>query len=560
MKLNEQLSKIGTSGLLKFLNPRTKELLDFFGILEKSTPKKIADILLLSFDQETILKDKKIRDCLIDTFKANEAKEIVKKITDKTQTNYYKFLKKLRFSKNSREHLELLSFFEVRDDKNKKIKTLKNESLDLLQNPNEEEEVNSFYPLFKHQITASNECLNILESKKPRVFLHMPTGSGKTRTAVNIMCSLLRKKTNNFVIVWLANKEELCDQAYEEFYKAWQITGNQTIKIFKHFGGKRSNLDEIIKYSEKNNSVIFSSLDMMFEDLTGKISSVVKLSRLVGLVVMDEAHLTIAKTYKNIINILAPTDKTGILGLSATPGRSYRNVDEDLELRNFYYSQKVGLKVDGEKNIINWLIKNKYLAKAKMERIEFETNLAKLFSKKEVENELIRIKEGKDYSKNFRDKISNNNERVELIINQIKEESKTGEKIIVFSSSKNNAIAIADILNINKIKAASITSETDLQVRRKMIEEFKNKNSDLNILVNYDVLTTGFDAPKTKIAIISRPTTSIILYHQMIGRVVRGEKQGGNKNCKVLTVVDTYLPGYKDLSDSFYFWEDIWND
>ena len=213
-----------------------------------------------------------------------------------------------------------------------------------------------------------------------------------------------------------------------------------------------------------------------------------------------------------------------------------------------------------EKNIINWLVKNNFLAKAKMERIEFETDLAKLFSKNEINKELIRIREGKDYSKSFRDKISNNNERVELIIHQILEENKSGEKIIVFYSSKNNAIAIADLLNIYKINAASITSDTDPDIRRLLIDKFKNKNSGLNILVNYDVLTTGFDAPKTKVAIISRPTTSIVLYHQMIGRVVRGEKQGGNKTCKVLTVVDTFLPGYKNLSDSFYFWEDIWND
>ena len=52
-----------------------------------------------------------------------------------------------------------------------------------------------------------------------------------------------------------------------------------------------------------------------------------------------------------------------------------RLLTADLELKDFYYSQKVGLKVEGEKNIINWLIKNKYLAKAKMERIEFETDL-----------------------------------------------------------------------------------------------------------------------------------------------------------------------------------------
>jgi superfamily II DNA or RNA helicase len=231
-----------------------------------------------------------------------------------------------------------------------------------------------------------------------------------------------------------------------------------------------------------------------------------------------------------------------------------------MELKNFYYSQKVGLKIEGKKNVINWLIKNKYLAKADMKRVDFETDLAKLFTKKEIEMELERIREGKDYSKSFRKKLSNDNERAEFIINLIKDESKSGEKIIVFAGTKDNAIAISDILNINGINSASITSVTDSELRRNSIEKFKKSNSGLNILVNYDVLTTGFDAPKTKIAIIARPTTSIVLYHQMIGRVVRGEKQGGNKTCKVLTVVDTYLPGYKNLADSFYFWEDIWND
>ena len=67
----------------------------------------------------------------------------------------------------------------------------------------------------------------------------------------------------------------------------------------------------------------------------------------------------------------------------------------------------------------------------------------KLFNKNEIDNELKRIREGKDYSRSFRDKISNNNERVELHIYQIIEENKTGEKNPVFSSSKNNAIAIA---------------------------------------------------------------------------------------------------------------------
>ncbi len=559
MKLEDQLSKISIQGLLSQLNPRTKELLVHFGILENANKKKLAKILISSLGANKILQTKNIRNSLIDRFNNEQVEELSKSISSKKKENYYEYLKKLSFKKNSKEYKVFLNFFEISNDDNNDEKIDFIEHLNLLTKPLENNtEIETFYPLFKHQIKATSDCLKILKSSRPRVFLHMPTGSGKTRTAINIMTTLLREELNNFVIVWLANKEELCDQAYEEFYKAWQIIGNQTVKIFKHYGGKRSNLKEIVEYTSKNSAVVFSSLDMMYEDLSNNIETVINLSKNTGLVVMDEAHLTIAKTYKSILENLAPTNKTAILGLSATPGRSYRNVEEDLELKNFYYGQKVGLKVTNQKNIIEWLIKNRFLAKAKIQKIDFETDLAKLFTKNEIQNELIRIRDGKDYSKRFRDKLSNDNERIELILNLIKEQSKSNEKIIVFSSSKDNAIAISDLLNIDGINSASVTSDTDPENRKKIIENFKNSKSNLNILINYDVLTTGFDAPKTKIAIITRPTTSIVLYHQMIGRVVRGKKQGGNLSCDILTVADTLLPGYKNLADSFYFWEDIW--
>ena len=96
-----------------------------------------------------------------------------------------------------------------------------------------------------------------------------------------------------------------------------------------------------------------------------------------------------------------------------------------------------------------------------------------------------------------------------------------------------------------------VTSETNRDDRRKFIEEFKN-SEDVQILVNYGVLTTGFDAPKANVAIIARPTDSIILYHQMIGRVARGKKQGGNEFCKIITVVDQRY-GFRDLVDLSIF-------
>ena len=92
-----------------------------------------------------------------------------------------------------------------------------------------------------------------------------------------------------------------------------------------------------------------------------------------------------------------------------------------------------------------------------------------------------------------------------------------------------------------------------------MIRKFKSNRETLLVLCNYGVLTTGFDAPQTSAAVIARPTKSLVLYSQMVGRVTRGPKAGGNKSAEVVTVVDTNLPGFGSVVDAFYNWEDVWN-
>ena len=69
-----------------------------------------------------------------------------------------------------------------------------------------------------------------------------------------------------------------------------------------------------------------------------------------------------------------------------------------------------------------------------------------------------------------------------------------------------------------------------------MIEEFRDGR--ISTLCNYGVLTTGFDAPKVRGLVISRPTASAVLYEQMIGRGMRGPKFGGTDRCLVIDVVD----------------------
>ena len=100
---------------------------------------------------------------------------------------------------------------------------------------------------------------------------------------------------------------------------------------------------------------------------------------------------------------------------------------------------------------------------------------------------------------------------------------------------------------------AGIVSETVDQGtnnRNSIINRFKDGN--LNILLNFGVLTTGFDAPKTNICIIARPISSIVMYSQMVGRILRGPKNTGNYENTLYTIKDNLgHGGYDDLFNSF---------
>jgi superfamily II DNA or RNA helicase len=130
-------------------------------------------------------------------------------------------------------------------------------------------------------------------------------------------------------------------------------------------------------------------------------------------------------------------------------------------------------------------------------------------------------------------------------------------KIIVFACSVEHAKLLSNILNFKGYPAAAITSSTPDSQRHKFVHMFR-ESQELNILTNYGVLTTGFDVPRANVAVITRPTKSVVLYSQMIGRVMRGPKVGGNERCSVIYVSDE-LPGANlSMAESFNFWEDIW--
>ena len=154
-------------------------------------------------------------------------------------------------------------------------------------------------------------------------------------------------------------------------------------------------------------------------------------------------------------------------------------------------------------------------------------------------------------------KISLSTKRNLLIIHHAEDLLKRHKRIILFAASVDQSHAIAAVLHERGHWAKSISSDMR-HGRAETISEYKTGDDQPKILCNYGVLTAGFDAPKTSAAIIARPTLSLVLYSQMIGRAMRGIRAGGNKDCEILTVVDTTLPGFDSTINQFENWEDVW--
>ena len=133
-------------------------------------------------------------------------------------------------------------------------------------------------------------------------------------------------------------------------------------------------------------------------------------------------------------------------------------------------------------------------------------------------------------------------------------------RTIVFCPSVESAITCNDLLRARGVGSYVITANTSAEDRRTVVDTFKGDDSQHKVMLNYGVLTAGFDAPRTRCVIIAPPTTSLVLYSQMVGRAMRGPRAGGNPRAEIYTVADTNLPGFGSVTDAFTNWEELWSN
>ena len=405
----------------------------------------------------------------------------------------------------------------------------------------------SGYGLFEYQRTALQRLEPLLWQNLQRVVLHLPTGAGKTRTAMHVVADSLRRQDPS-VVVWLASGRELLEQAVASFQEAWKHLGNREVQLGSMWGSRTPDLD-----SFDDGFLAVGLAKGWVTQTSSKPDWALKLSQRTRLVVFDEAHQCIAPTYRQITEDLTFNYQCALLGLTATPGRTWDDIDEDGKLADFFGRNKVGLEVPGE-NPIEYLIESGYLA-----RPQFETLFAEPGISFEESNAIAAL-DSFEVSDDVLELISLRGQYVSAVVDAIRKLLEDGHhRVLVFAASVAQARGLAAILAVMGSKSAVVTGGTGAQERKRTIASFKGTGREPMVLFNYGVLTTGFDAPQASAVVIARPTKSLVLYSQMVGRAIRGPKAGGTKTCKVVTVIDPDLPGFGDVAEAFHNWEDVWN-
>ena len=411
------------------------------------------------------------------------------------------------------------------------------------------EQVAPSFGLFQHQRTAANRVWNVIKDGFGRVVLHMPTGAGKTRTAMHIVTRFLNG-TEPTVLVWLAASSELLDQAAEAFLKAWSTLGNRPIQLMRLWGTHAPNL------SEMHDGIVVAGLQKMHALTSRDPLAVLRFSARVNLVVVDEAHQAVATTYSALITQLSDTGtQNALLGLTATPGRTWSDITADQRLSTFFGERKVTLEIEGWDDPVSYLIAEGYLANPTFRRIEYEPN-------SELQDVLrTAARNDLDYSDKELSALSQSTNRNIAIANELRRLIESGHRrVLLFAATVRHAEIVAAALSVSGIDARVVTAGTSPLTRRRIIGAFRSPSGPPMIVCNFGVLTTGFDAPNTSAAVIARPTRSLVLYSQMVGRATRGPKAGGNHNCEISTVVDIDLTGFGDIAEAFTNWEDVWSE
>jgi DNA repair protein RadD len=370
------------------------------------------------------------------------------------------------------------------------------------------------------------------DGDKTRCVVTLPTGGGKTRVAVEAYIDWMQPRfESGKYLIWIAQSEELCEQAIACISQMWKSREFvSSLRIYRYFGGRDVKLEEL------QGGAVVTSIQQLHNRSKSSDKTLDRIVKDCGAMIIDEAHHAITPMYEGLLkrakdlcgDVLFP-----ICGLTATPGRTglYRG-EETIKLVDTFeaYLIKPDLGDEYAQDPLRYFREQRYLARA--HHILFDSGMEYELTDEEVDH---MSRTSNDYPPRFLKQLASDDRRNLRIIKRLLRLPQ-GTSTLVYACTVEHAYFLSMILTENGRRAGTISADTPLTIRRGLIQDFRDQK--LEFLCNYGVLTTGFDAPRTQCIAICRPTTSDVLFEQIVGRGLRGPEFGGTEDCDIIDFAD----------------------
>ena len=363
-----------------------------------------------------------------------------------------------------------------------------------------------------YQKRIKDEIVGYINSLQyAKILTSMPTGAGKTVLAMEVLVDCLRNPkalvhSEELNILWIVDSKELAEQSLQSFKKSWTQRGDQPVNCIRYFDSFNS-----LDLNSNKFNVVFGTFDLVVSRLDS--NDVLDLFNSLNLLVIDEAHMSGAESYGRVISKYEIKQSLNykVLGLTATP---FRNDDDHfITLKNNFSTHiQITDPVDKFDSPIEYLQKGEYLSNFSFEILNSERGDKNDF----------------EYFKNLHKQVILTCENLKV----------NGQNTIIFAQSKSHAIALSLQLTMNNFENGLIIGETPFVERSQLLKTFANKKNPMNILVNHQILSTGIDVPMMNSIMILGNIQSPVLAMQVLGRAMRGKKNGGNPNNTIYLTKD----------------------
>lgn len=362
--------------------------------------------------------------------------------------------------------------------------------------------------LRNYQVKAIKAVLDSYEKGATKPLLVMGVGTGKTVTACSVIKEMIAKTGKKALI--LAHREELLTQAGEDL----KLVAPHLLY----------SIEQGVNKADMRADVIIASVPTLGRSNSDRINKLDPND--FCMIWVDEAHHATNTTYTNIFqhfHTLKKVDddnKRLLLGVTAT---SYRMDDQKLE--------DIFDDVVFEYDILKG-IKNKYLSNIRAFTVRTDIDISNV------------KRSGEDFNIKELGEAINKDPRNKIILDTYKDWCEK-QPTLVFCVDVSHAETLTRIFKNDGIKAECVTGGTPKDERKKIISDFKD--GKIHVLLNVGVFTEGTNLPMIKNIIMGRPTKSLGLYNQMIGRASR--LSPGKTHAVIYDIVDNAgTQGVKTMS------------